>query len=130
MGKFNKGLFLGGVLGAGLVWLNTTKQGREKRDLILDYAADVYVDIKNKLMDSDTWDDMNKNKYVKMVQEVVDTYAVDNKLASTVRDAVVKLVSSQWKHLSAEVTKGREGMKKKKKAVRKTTRKTTRKKKK
>jgi len=119
MGRFNKGLFLGGMLGAGLVWLNTTKQGREKRDQILDYAADVYVDIKNRLMDSDTWDDMNKNKYVKMVREVVDTYAVDNKLAASVREAVVKLVSSQWKHLSAEVTKGRAGKKKRKTARKK-----------
>ncbi len=26
MGKFKKGLFLGGLLGAGLMWLNATKK--------------------------------------------------------------------------------------------------------
>ena len=40
MGTFKKGLFFGGLLGAGLMWLNTTKQGRELRENMLNYAAD------------------------------------------------------------------------------------------
>ena len=99
MGKFKKGLFVGGLLGAGLTWLNTTKKGRETREKILDYAAEVYTQVKEKVMASGGWDKMTKAKYVKIVKQVVDTYAIDNGLAANVKTTVGKLVASQWKRV-------------------------------
>jgi len=99
MGKFKKGVFFGGLLGAGLMWLNTTKKGKEFRGDMLDYAADVYVDVKRKIMESGAWEDMTKTKYVAIVRDVVDKYAVKNDLAQNVKNTVVKLVSAQWKHV-------------------------------
>ena len=43
MGKFNKGVVLGGVLGAAIVWLNTTTKGKQYRTQLVDQAADIYM---------------------------------------------------------------------------------------
>lgn len=105
MGKFNKGLLLGGLLGAGMMWLGTTKKGREMREKMLDYAADVYVDVKKKVLASEQWQDMTKSKYVQMVKDAVDKYAVQNGLAESVKHMVVKLVSAEWANLKKEMGK-------------------------
>ena len=105
MGKFKKGLFLGGLLGAGMVWMSTTKKGREMREKLLDHAATVYGQVKEKAMASDAWATMTKNKYVAMVQEAVDKYAVQSGLAESMKNLVVKLVSAQWKNLQGEAKK-------------------------
>ena len=103
MGKFKKGLVFGGLLGAGLMWLSTTKKGREVRDQIFDYAADVYADVKERVATSDQFGKMTKNKYVTLVRETVDKYAIQNGLADNVKNMVVKLVSSQLKSIQREI---------------------------
>lgn len=105
MGKFKKGLFLGAVLGAGAALMNTTKKGKEVRDKMLDNAAEVYVDLKDKISKSKTWKDMKKKDFVVLVEEMVDKYAVKNGMADKTKKAVVKLVSTQWKNLQEELHK-------------------------
>lgn len=105
MGKFKKGIFLGGLLGAGLMWLNTTKKGKETRDQMLDYAADIYSDVKTKVMESEGWDKMTKTKYYKTVEAAVNKYAVENDLVDSMRDMVEKVVKAQWKKLKGEKSK-------------------------
>ena len=99
MGRFKKGLFLGGVLGAGLAWLNLTPKGKKTRAELLDHAAVVYGQVKDQLEKSGTLDKMTKNKYVQTVQEVVDKYAIENGMADKVKNMVVKLVGTQYKNL-------------------------------
>jgi len=99
MGKFNKGLFVGGLLGAGLVWLNFTKKGKETRDHLLDDSAVIYEQLKQKIMASGTWKEMNKSQYVVMVKEAVDKYAIQNGLAENVKNMIVKIISAQWDNL-------------------------------
>jgi len=99
MGKFKKGLFLGGILGAALTWINTTTKGREFREKLLDQSAVIYAEVKERALASDTWETMQKNEYVRMVQDAVDKYAKEHELADDVRKMIVKLVSSQWKNL-------------------------------
>ncbi len=99
MGKFNKGLSLGVLLGAGLVWLNATKKGKQTRDEMLDSAADIYADLKDKAMTSDEWKKMTKTKYYKMVETAVNKYAVENDLVDNMRDMVEKVVKAQWKNV-------------------------------
>ena len=99
MGKFKTGMFLGGILGAGLVWLSTTKKGRETRDQMLDHAGKVYSELKDKVLSSPQYKDLKKNEYVKMVKEYVDKYAIENGLADNVKNIVTKVVQGQWKNM-------------------------------
>ncbi len=102
MGTFKKGLFFGGLLGAGLMWLNTTKKGKELRDDLLNHAADVYEEVKKKIIASKQWEKITKNEYVRMVEEVVNNYAVEHNLSDKIRDVVEKVVKAQWKKIKDE----------------------------
>jgi len=99
MGKFKHGLFLGGLLGAGLVWLNATKKGKQVRDDILDNAATVYSDVKDKILASEGWDKMTKSKYYTFVEQAVNKYAVENDLLDSMRDMIERVVKAQWKNV-------------------------------
>lgn len=108
MGNLKKGLVLGGLLGAGLMWLNTTQKGRETRDQMLDYAADVYSDVKHRVLTSNTWQEMSKNRYVEMVSEAVDKYALQHGLNKDIKGMVMKIVNAQWKNIQRELDKRRQ----------------------
>lgn len=105
MGRFKKGLVLGGLLGAGLVWLNATKKGKELRDQAIDYAAEIFSDIKKRIMESETWDSMSRSKYVKMVEDAVDAFGKRKGLAENVIQLVKKLLSAQWSSLEKDLKK-------------------------
>ncbi len=107
MGRFKKGLFFGSLLGAGVVWLSTTRKGKEVRDQLLDYAADVYTQVREKILASDAFEAMTKNQYVAYVKDVVDKYAMQNKLAENVKKMVIRLVTAQWDLIQAELKKKR-----------------------
>ncbi len=79
------------------MWLNTTKRGKEMRDNLLNYAADVYEEVKKKITSSKQWEKLSKNEYVRTVEEVVNNYAVEHDLSDKVRDVVEKVVKAQWK---------------------------------
>lgn len=102
MGKFKKGLFLGGLLGAGLMWLSVTKKGKEVREQMLDHASEVYVKLKNEVLISPQYKNLTKSKYVQLVKEYVDKYAVQNGLADNVKNMVIKVVSAQWDKMKEE----------------------------
>lgn len=105
MGTFKKGILLGGLLGGGLVWLNTTKKGRELRDQVIDYAAEIYADIKKRVMDSETWDTLTESKYMKMVEAAVASYSTEKGLAENVRAMITKVLSGQWKTMRKQLQK-------------------------
>jgi gas vesicle protein len=100
MGKFKNGLFFGGLLGAGLVWLNVTKKGKQVRNDLMDNAATVYEDVKEKIVSSEGWDKMTKTKYYKFVEQTVNKYAVENDLIDSMRDMIERVVKAQWKNVS------------------------------
>jgi gas vesicle protein len=104
MGLFKKGLTIGALLGAGLTWMSLTPNGRKTRDKMLDQAADIYVDIKKKAMKSDQWKKMSRNQYIKMVQESVDKYCVNNPTAKKAHSMLVKVLSAQWSRVKKEVS--------------------------
>lgn len=100
MGKFLKGLFFGSLFGAGMLWLNTTAKGKQVREQILDTAAEVYVKLKNEVLSSPKYKKLKKNEYIKLVEEYVNKYAIENGLANNVKKMITKLVSAQWKNIS------------------------------
>lgn len=103
MGKFKKGMFLGGLLGAGLMWLSVTKKGKEVREQILDQAAEVYAKVKVQVLASAQYKNLTQSKFVQLVQEYVDKYAIQTGMAANVKNMVVKIVSSQWKNIQEEL---------------------------
>lgn len=99
MGKFKAGLFLGGLLGASLAWLNLTQKGRETRDQMLDHATKIFTAVKEKIQASEQYKNLSQSEYVKMVKEYVDKYAIENGLAEKVKNIIVKIVSAQYKNI-------------------------------
>ena len=94
---------IGGFLGAGLMWLNTTKKGRMTRDALLDAAAEVYAGVKKKVLESDALANIKRSEYVQLVRSHVEEYARKHPLVNAVKDMIVRVVISQWKHLQTEL---------------------------
>lgn len=105
MGRFKKGALFGGILGAALVWLNTSTKGKKYRNQLFDQAADVYRDVESRVRESDAFDSMTKNKYVSIVKDVVEKYAIENGLAENTKNMIVKLVSNQWSAIKKQKKK-------------------------
>lgn len=105
MGKFKKGLFFGGLLGAGAMWLSVTKEGKKMRDEMLDHAAVVYAELKEKILSSSTWQELKQQDFVAMVREMVERYASKNGLAEETKQFIEKVVGTQWKDIQKELKK-------------------------
>lgn len=117
MGKFKKGLFMGSVLGAGLMWLMGTKKGKEVRDQLLDHAARMYEDLREDILSSDAYKNMTKNKYTALVKEKVDNYIDEHPALEDLKDTAVKMLVAQWNGLKEDIEekvgKGKKKTKKK-----------------
>jgi gas vesicle protein len=96
MGRFKKGLFLGGLLGATLAWLNTTPKGKKARSKLLKASGDIYMQIKKDIENKDLMKKMNKNRYMKMVNKKVDEYTKKNLWAKEMGEMLVKKLNSKW----------------------------------
>lgn len=105
MGKFKKGMVLGGLVGAGLAWMALTPQGRKLRDQLLDESVDLYEQMKKKALASSAWKDLNEQKYVALVRETVDKYVTKNPVARKAKNLLIKVLSAQWRRLEGEIKK-------------------------
>jgi hypothetical protein len=105
MGRFKKGLCLGALLGAGLTWMSTTKKGRETREQMLNASADIYEELKEKVIVSGALDKMTKTKYYALVDAAVEKYAKKNKLTGNIASMAKKVVETQWITLQKELKK-------------------------
>ncbi len=99
MGNFKKGILVGGLLGAALMWLNTTKKGRKMRGDIMDHAAQVYEQVTERIGASDAWQNLTESKYAGYVQEVIEQYVQKYHLPEQVKRMVEKIVNMQWKNI-------------------------------
>lgn len=102
MGSFKRGLILGGVIGAGLAWLNLTKQGKVIRDEAIGHAAVVYEKVKKDVMKSPTWKKMKKSDLVVKVREFTEDYAKEIGLAKSTVMTIVALVVKKLDKLRTE----------------------------
>lgn len=103
MGKIKKALFLGGIMGAGLAWLTSTKKGKEVRDSLLDESAALYEDVKQKILNSKLAKKISKSDYTKMVEEAVEKYSRGKKMISPLKALIVHMILSQWDMLREEI---------------------------
>jgi len=105
MGTFKKGATFGALLGAGLMWLTTTKKGKEVRTSMLDKVEELYPEIRDQIMSSSAYKTMTKNKYKGIVENTVNKYAKDNKAVHDIKDLLTKMLVSQWSKIKKEINK-------------------------
>lgn len=102
MGNFKRGLLLGGLLGAGLAWLNLTTKGKAVRDEAIEHAAVVYERVKKEVMKSDAWKKMKKSDFTKQVQRIAEDYSAEIGLAKSTVLLIVSLVVKKWEKMKRE----------------------------
>lgn len=103
MGKFSKGIFLGSLLGAGAMWLNTTTKGKKLRNKFIDHAENVYEEVKTKIQNSDTYQDLSDKEFKQKIQEVAEKYADKKGLSDMTRRMIVRLINNHTDIIKAEI---------------------------
>lgn len=99
MGRFKKGLFIGSLLGAGLMWLGGTKKGKQTGKQLIDHAEKLYPDIKQAVLDSRQVQHLTKSRYIRIAKEHVDRYAKKYRLPPKIKDTMMKTVRAKWKEV-------------------------------
>lgn len=102
MGRFKKGLFLGGLIGAALMWLNATPKGKEMREKMMFQANDLYAQLKESLKQLDG---PTKEMYDALVERAVEEYAAKKEMAMEIKDQLIKELKKRWKDLEKEIKK-------------------------
>ncbi len=100
MGNFKKGLFLGGLLGAALLWLNATPKGKEMRAKLLAHAEPLYAQLKASLKQLDG---PTKEMYDALVERAVEEYAAKKELAVDMKNLLVRELKKKWVELKKEL---------------------------
>jgi gas vesicle protein len=103
MGKFKKGLFLGGLLGAGLMWLNATTKGKEYRAKILEHLQPLYAELKESIKQLEG---PTKEMWNALVERAVAEYAAKKELAVDVKNNLIRELSKKWDDLEKEIRQG------------------------
>lgn len=122
MAKLKKTLLVGGLMGAGLVWLTSTKKGKETRDKMFEAGADIYVQVTKKWKKLESKYQSSKSVYAKLVKETVEESLKKYPALVIAKDIITKMVLAQWDDLTSQVkTKATETKKAAKAALRKSS---------
>ena len=102
MGRFNKGLFLGGLLGASLMWLNATPKGKEMRAKISAHLEPLFNELKESLKQLDG---PTKEMYDALVERAVEEYSNRKELAEEIKTLLIRKLKKRWKDLQKDLKK-------------------------
>lgn len=102
MGRFNKGLFLGGLLGATLMWMNVTPKGKEMRSKIATHLEPLFNELKSSLMQLEG---PTKEMYDALVERAVAEYGVRKELAEDVQAVLIRELKKRWSKLIKDIKK-------------------------
>ncbi|MBI2037725.1 MAG: YtxH domain-containing protein [Candidatus Magasanikbacteria bacterium] len=102
MGRFKKGLFLGSLVGAALMWLNATPKGKEMREKMMSQANDLYGQLKESLK---KLDGPTREMYDALVERAVEEYAAKKEMAMEIKNQLVRELKKRWKELEKEIKK-------------------------
>jgi gas vesicle protein len=100
MGRFKKGLFLGGLIGAGLMWLNATPKGKEMREKLMSQANDLYGQLKESIKQLEG---PTREMYDALVERAVEEYAAKKEMAVEMKNQLVRELKKRWKDLEEEI---------------------------
>lgn len=103
MGNFKKGLFLGGLLGAAMMWLNVTPKGKEMRAKIIEHLNPLYNELKLSIKQlegptEEMWD--------ALVERAVAEYGAKKELAEEIKNQLIKQLKKKWCELEKEIKNG------------------------
>lgn len=96
MGRFKKGLFLGGLVGAALMWLNATPKGKEFRAKLAAHLDPLYAELKASLKQLEG---PTREMYFALVERAVAEYAAKKELAAEMKNALIKELKRKWNDL-------------------------------
>ncbi|PIT87884.1 MAG: hypothetical protein COU31_00485 [Candidatus Magasanikbacteria bacterium CG10_big_fil_rev_8_21_14_0_10_40_10] len=102
MGKFKKGLLLGGALGAFITWLNVTPSGKEMRAKLLSHTDALYDQLRASLKQLQG---PTKEMYDALVERAVAEYADKKEVAQEMKGKLVKELKKRWSQLEKEIKK-------------------------
>lgn len=100
MGRFKKGLFLGGLLGAGLMWLNATPKGKEMRSKIAAHLEPLFAELKESIKQLEG---PTEEMYDALVERAVAEYAAKKELAEDVTYVLIRELKKRWSKLQKEL---------------------------
>ena len=100
MGKFKKGLFLGGLLGAAMMWLNATPKGKEFRDKMMAHLNPLFTELKASMKQLEG---PTKEMYDALVERAVAEYAAKKELAVDMKNILIKELKKKWQELQKEL---------------------------
>ena len=87
---------MGGLLGASLMWMKTTKEGRETAVKLKGWAQEAFDELKDRVDESELAD---RVKYNKHVQKVVEEYSKRKDVPVGAAKKLEKILKAQWKRL-------------------------------
>ena len=102
MGKFKKGLIVGGAIGAFLTWLNVTPKGKELRSKILEHTDALYDQLRESIKQLDG---PTKEMYDALVERAVAEYADKKEIAVEMKAKLIKELQKRWDGLQKELKK-------------------------
>ena len=102
MGKFKKGLLLGGAIGAFLTWLNVTDKGKELRSKMLVHADALYDQLRESIKQLDG---PTKEMYEALVERAVAEYSDKKEMATDMKNKLVKELKKRWIDLQKDLKK-------------------------
>ena len=100
MGRFNKGLLLGGAIGAVLVWLNISPQGKELRAKLRQHGEPLFNELKNSLRQLEG---PTREMYEALVERAVEEYASKKEMAADLKTLLTKELKRRWSDLQADL---------------------------
>lgn len=102
MGTFKKGLFLGGLVGAGLMWLNATPKGKEMRTKITAHFEPLFNELKTSLTQLEG---PTREMYEALVERAVAEYAAKKDLADDIKDQLIRKLKKKWGEVEKSLKK-------------------------
>lgn len=102
MGRFNKGLLFGGLVGAALMWLNATPKGKEMRAKLLEHLMPLYNELKESIK---KLEGPTKEMWDALVERAVAEYAAKKELADDMKEQLVRQLKKKWSELEKEIKK-------------------------
>lgn len=100
MGRFKKGLFLGGLLGAAMMWLNATPKGKEFRAKLASHLDPLYDELKASLKQLEG---PTREMYEALVERAVAEYAAKKELAAEMKNMLIKELKRKWNDLQNDL---------------------------
>ena len=96
MGRFKKGLILGGLLGAAAMWLGKTPEGKEFRAKLAAHLDPLFAELKTSLKQLEG---PTREMYEALVERAVAEYASKRELALEMKQALIKNLKKKWKEV-------------------------------